>query len=364
MSYSNTEALRAHISASEKMIPANYVQMALEDVGSPLPKALSDSLMDYYRDRVSRSRGLPRMGEEVLFLFGDLFSIDRETLIRTAPAWACFYVNCLLIDDQIDIPIRRSVFDPILAQYLADEGHRRFRDVFGSDAPFWGQLQRYRLESWQAITSELRWCEGREGSDRYSTAIRQGRKAAMAKACASALLYGSYGTVLTGRQELGLDFLCAAVQLLDDVNDYREDHEVERGNFLLLHSVKWFDQARKPSRFCDAGEQQLLCSLLLSGAVRDSWTLAADLLSEAMDLLGCVGLSRGENYFRELSDACRTSAQEVAAVELLYLRERGDLGVAVVDSEDATKDALASATIEQMWVEMKAAFLRGPMASN
>lgn len=186
----------------------------------------------------------------------------------------------------------------------------------------------------------------------------------MAKACASALMYGSYGAVLTARQELGLDFLCAAVQLLDDVNDYREDHEVERGNFLLLRSAEWFGQVKNATRFCDAGEQQLMCSVLLSGAVRDSWTLASDLLSKAMDLLGCVGKSRGENYFRELSDACRAAAHEIAAVELQHLRKWGDLEVAVVESEDATRDALVSAKIERIWVEMRAAFLRGPMASN
>ena len=109
---------------------------------------------------------------------------------------------------------------------------------------------------------------------------------------------------------------------------------------------------------------QLICSLLLSGAVRDSWTLAADLFSKAIDLLGGVGSSHGERYLRALSETCTASAHELAATQWLNSRESRNVELAVRHSEEATTDALISGKTERMWTEMIADFSRGPMAAN
>lgn len=355
------EALESPAEVGGETERKNYVEIALEDVGGLLPDDLRDVLLDYYKERIRRSHGLPRMGEEILYLFADMFCIDEGTLRSIAAPWACFYVNCLIIDDQIDVVSDKSLTYPMLAQFLADEGQRRLQKVFKNNAPVWEHIYRYRLQSWHAIASELR---GAVGQGRYGAAIRQGQKAAMAKVCATALIYGSYGVVPSRRQVLGLDYLCGAVQLLDDIQDYQEDHLAGRDNLMLARCAEWFNCRTSVSGFEGASECQLLCGILLSGAVRDSWVLAAEMFEKAMSLLGPQEGAQGSMYFHEMGNKCRASADRLEAIRSLNGDVFRYLERAVREGEGQTLNALCSNRVARCWEALVSEFRRGPVAAN
>jgi len=345
-------------------VPRNYVQSALRQVATELPRELRRLLEEYYVERAMRAGELPRMGEEVLLLCGDLFRIDADTMRRTSTPWACLYVNCLMIDDLIDVPGKYPPGCAMLVQHLADEGYRLLREVVGGEGVFWEQLQKYRLQSWQAITAEIRppLCGG--DCSPLDVALEQGKKAAMAKACAAALMQGSYGIALNERQEHGLDCLCAAVQLLDDIHDCREDHAVKRNNLLLTRGEELLAAPDASSRFWELDEQSLLCALLVSGAVCDAWSLAAELLEESLSALGGAGDSGTEVYFQSLAEKCRTSASHISSIISLNHRWATSMADALRDCDSSVGRGLTAGTGERLWRDLQIAYRRGPVAAN
>ncbi len=344
------------------------LQGILADVASSLPNALGTLLMAHYEVRVQRAKGKPMLGGQALTFLSDIFEIDVRLTSDLIVPWALLYQHSLLVDDLVDHPLKMNGRHIILSQLLLDKATSAYRQVFGARGNIWCLFERYRMESFHAMLREIEWSEEPRDLGDDMLLLQQGRKAALAKFCAATLLYRAKGHTLSRQQENAIDVLCVAIQLLDDLNDISEDAPEGRMNYLQLSALRWVKRLALENRSNNItrrlGPNQLYVALVLSGAVSDTWDLAANNIQKGLSSLCVPTNSNTAQYFSRMAKECRRSS--LAAGEWL-VRSReisGYLKKAVVKGDTAVVRALNMKSVAKSWSEIISIVDGGPKASN
>lgn len=345
----------------------------LEDFGETLPVTLRVCLGAHYSQRLRSSAGNPMLGEYAVFILGDMLSANTPRMGALAFPWLLLYEHSLLLDDLLDekehLDSRESI---LLSNHLLEAALGHFRSSLGHDSVLWDAYERYRRESVIGMLDEWAWEKSILTGTRSVTIrdriIQQGRKAALAKFCATALVLDQQPNGLTLQQERGLDCLFAGIQLLDDLEDVEKDHCAGRMNHLLEETYLWHFQLSSAKDGLDLrhalGPNQLLVSLIYSGVAQGVWTTAADMFDESFQLLSSPPHAAATKFFQAISNDCREATRDMKTVLETFSGISEALTVSVGISEKAISDTLNSTGMEKTWNTIKTRFQAGPRAQN
>jgi hypothetical protein len=167
------------------------------------------------------------------FWLKDAFDLDQDTcrLIAQAHIFAAFY---FLTQDQVMDAGPEEYKGHLLPQgtlFFLD-AMAPYRSLFDSDSPFWTFLEKYISELAESVCWEREQHWGQAKEYKKGDLLRLARKAAPLKTPCAAM------SLLAGRQEdIGplekmVDHVLVALQLMDDLRDWRED--LARGNYTYF----------------------------------------------------------------------------------------------------------------------------------
>jgi hypothetical protein len=337
-----------------------------EDVIKTLPNVLSQRLIEHYSDRIKRANGQSRLGEQAVSIFSDLLSISKKSSMIVETPWLLLYEHALLIDDLLDVKGNQQSYDIILSQILLDKAYRKIIAIVDSNDVILQLFESYRQESWAAMVQEIEWSERRSIPKSNTILIQQGRKAALAKFCATLLFYVEKKSILTSKQEKGIDLLCSGIQMLDDLDDFLEDYEQGRRNFILHSAIKWLRQKTGYQNYKSKsfGPCQLHVAIILSFSVNRAWTIAAKKIKLALALLDPPIKSKTTIYFNSLYEDCIRSSSTLLQLVKSGGLEWSRVELALQGGESLLSEELASGRLSQLWREICNQLTLGPKCSN
>lgn len=294
---------------------ATYVEHALLELGSGGPGDIHPAIVEYYWGRKQRADGLPRMGELVLPLFASIFGVAPCNRDLVATPWAWIYVSALMLDDSVDMGEGVPATASWCRGMLIRRAQQRLNRVLSPSAELLTAFDRYRAESVAAMRDESHPRLASRETPPIVTALVHGRKAAVAKSCAAALVYAEAGKGLSEREELGVEYLCAGIQQLDDLHDFAEDWTGQRRSLVLREVEEWLGRGSEASAFGRRESEMLRAALLCSRAIGRTWALSALLLRRSIALLDPEGTSSGGQYVLALASRCDEFNGLMAATE-------------------------------------------------
>jgi hypothetical protein len=271
-------------------VKAKELRAEFYSYSNQLPAPLAGTMKQHFKERIRVSKGRPMLGEAATFLFGDLLNVPAAVVNHLAFSWLLLYEHCLLVDDLVDRRRVNRIEETLLSQMLLAGSLQQYHAILGKDDALWQAFDRYYCEWVEGMMSEREWALN-GGMPERSIAVRmQGQKAAIVKFCVAAMLHADRGRLLTGSEERGVDRICTAVQLLDDLADIWDDHVEGRLN-TLLHEAYLANGAKGKAVESvreRLGYEELAILLLQAGALQESWSEAAACIHSGMSDLGAV----------------------------------------------------------------------------
>lgn len=186
------------------------------------------------------------------FWVGDIYHLPREVIRSVAlpGSLASYYVflQDRIMDESIGEWEKLSPFGIV----LFTEMMRQYQALFPADSPFWNYLEQYITEWTQSISWEEISHWDKLQNYREEDFLLIGRKAAMFKLSAMpvALLAGHEEAVELLAQFV--DYTQVVSDLIDQLQDWREDLQVRHYGYLLtkvLLSADWSDSSPPPEDF-------------------------------------------------------------------------------------------------------------------
>jgi len=283
----------------------------LYDYAEKLPSPLNETLTEHYNTRLKSTEGKPMLGEYAAFLIGGLYDINISTIMDISYPWLLLYEYCLLLDDIIDKNNEDLTNKILLSQMLLNKSRIEFKRIIGQTSRSWESFD-IHFEEWiYAMLHELNLSKNEHTEFKPDNIIEQGRKASVVKFCASCILRLSNNRDLSPVEKVSLDNICAGIQLLDDLDDYLEDHAAGRKNFLLLETYRWLENNH--TRNSQISLDELRFGMIYSGSLERTWSLASSYIMN--------GISKFENkhsdvyyYFSNLALECQNSCNTVCNI--------------------------------------------------
>jgi squalene-hopene/tetraprenyl-beta-curcumene cyclase len=246
-------------------IQASFVQFTQEYM---LQVEQVDSRLRTIREKIGRCLAVPI--ESCInyyyfypYLFASSYPTLPETTLQAVAVAGVLYLDHLcILDTLVDNPERNSCHQLLLGAALHEEAIAVLRQIFASEAEFWGELSQLSLLHSSASMREKHdhtW-KLRRFSEGEFLEIAAG-KAGVSKATHIALASLSGTTVNVDALSLSQDYFNAAVQCYDDVKDWRED--LSAGCFTnlltetLLHMGLSDEDVAKGGTSADAVAHQL-----------------------------------------------------------------------------------------------------------
>lgn len=224
----------------------------VSDVEDPL----RGLLLRYYEVMGTREKGVTRMSRLLPLCIAEFVpSIDEDVLIDFVRANAWGYEALRIQDDFLDEPDRvKSEWILLLGLF-----YRWTTEIYCKHSPdlsqFFGDYQKYHDAMSSAILQEG--VESRSSTVPYNTAVvRAGERAGLIKLCASTLLTTAGRRADLPAIEHFLNIHLATRQLLDDLEDFRNDAEQGRTS-VPLQMVR--------SAIAGAGEEAPSVGMLCAG---------------------------------------------------------------------------------------------------
>lgn len=321
-----------------------------------------DALASHYSARIRISESRPMLGEHAAFMFGDLFSADDRNIDVVSFPWLLLYEYALVLDDLADDRFTEKADLQIVSEMLFENAVREYEMIFGGDKRLWRSFDYSKTQFFESMEHEKTISVGDGDPFSADLLVQQGRKSALAKICATSLMLVDKDRPLTHAEEVGIDHICTAVQLLDDVADVAEDFERRQSNPLLNSARKWVDAHL--AEYKNASNQKaIIMGLIYSGALDRSWIIASEEIIKGLNQFDLVE-NRTRSYFHRLSDSCRKSGQrlEIASQKLPRFEEVWS-SLSTDESSSKVVD-LKKWVCSTDWAEIIGIYLNGPRGSQ
>jgi hypothetical protein len=156
--------------------------------------------------------------------FGDLFAAVSEVeFVGLAEAGMLHVLASVVADHLVDDQVEGRGEAVLLEHALSQGAVVRFRDIMGPDADFWSGFDRLCARHLEALAKEVE-LQKRRGAVAETSleAMAAGKVAPIVVTVAALARRAGRETVLPALEE-SLGKIAAASQLLDDVNDWRQD---------------------------------------------------------------------------------------------------------------------------------------------
>lgn len=337
-----------------------------------LPEPFAKIVKEHYLERVVRAESRQMLGEYAPFLLGDVLRVSDESVVRRiAVPWLVVYEHALLIDDIVDGKRPHWGERLLASQLLYDDFLNTWKNWFVERPELWQAFRQYHAQATSSALLELtahtdihaqtESLAARGGRSRH---MEMGRKAALVKFCGTALLSVYCGRVLSTVEEVGIDKLCAGIQLLDDLCDCVEDHNEGRFSYPVWQALQ---RVQRKSGLCfpydwNRSGNAIFDVVILSGIVGEVAQLSREYLSAGISDLGITADSTTGRFLGSLIERC--AAADVATQRLCsdHAAEVNDLLKAVV--EGCLSGLVAVPPYNAVWRELLEQFARVATASN
>ena len=196
-----------------------------------------------YEQRRNRNKSHFMLGEYTPWLLKDLLSDDfNPPSSRIVEAWMHLHVYMLLIDDMIDEDCYENSSSVLIASnLLLVRGLGKIQHIL-SKSP---QAQIYVDECFSInaikIIAEIQDQKSTKSEDSYNETI--GTKAEILKVCGACLLCENGMNSWDEKQFVTVDLFLQAMQLLDDLTDWKEDWRQHNLSPLLKKTLRHLDQS-------------------------------------------------------------------------------------------------------------------------
>jgi hypothetical protein len=246
-----------------------------------VPMVLRETIEEGLTNRIERAGGRPLLGEYATSLLGDVIGIeDPRVPTRWAQPVMNVYVATLMTDDLLD---RKDDVDSSLvsasSSLLVQRGITGLFRLLPAE-PAADLIDRYFERAATAAVNELRDRRGRIQSYSPIEVSQLAEKGALLKLAAELMLIAD-GKTFDHATEALLDNLLVGVQLLDDLTDWREDWIASHSTYLLSLAFE-DDEFQALHRAGQASSDDVFLSLLLTGAIEETLTLARMHLEQVM----------------------------------------------------------------------------------
>ncbi len=156
--------------------------------------------------------------------FRELFaSVRDEELVGLAEAGMLHVLASVVADHLVDDQVERRGLAVLLHQALRHGARVRFRDIMGSDGDFWSRFDRLSEQHTEALATEVEIQQRRGRVAESSLQAMAAGKVAPIVVTATALAVRAGREAALPALEESLGKIALASQLLDDVNDWRQD---------------------------------------------------------------------------------------------------------------------------------------------
>ena len=329
-----------------------------------LPAPCGDDLIRHFSARLARSGGRPVLGEYAPFMLCDILGVPTQKVGEIAVPWLMLYETSALTDDLADLQVEDQAEAAFLLQFAFTEAMYCWRNYLEQFPFLWDELRRFQKEAVCAAYSELR--DGHNRSGWQGGELAFGRKPALAKFCAAVLVALGKNRGLTREENEGLNQLCTAVQLLDDITDSESDLRLKQSNYVASAIVKWLRGLRGSAQLesTEITEEEAVGCLLLSGTLTRVAKFVVDCTHCGLDLLRVSKGTLTMGYFLSQVKWCER-----------LLEEERRLRVECPDGIETAKRALSRSSEEYhlflgtpagavVWQKMKECHSLMPRASQ
>jgi hypothetical protein len=261
-----------------------YIREQFEDFTKTLNNPIRRVVLDHFNNRCEKHKGIPMLGEYLISLFGNLFSISSHILKENLFPWFLLYEYSLMLDDLLDKKPANWELELLSSQILLDKAIIEYSKIFKNDKIVFDRYESYRKESINSMIYEIIWSTNNNWNPTNIAIPLQGRKAALMKFGINCLFIQDKGRALKTNEEKALDDLCSGIQLIDDLTDFIDDYRERRQNVILQESQKWIVSNYSEISLDNLNNDQLLLSLIYSGSINNSLEVAGELFNNALKL--------------------------------------------------------------------------------
>lgn len=280
------------------------------------------TIINHFNERLKRANNTLMLGEYAPFILGNLFSVSELTINRVAFPWFLMYEYSLLLDDLMDKKRENWQLELLSSQALLDSSFKEFITLANNRFNIFKSFDKYRDEAFDGMVNELKWSKNNSINNIKSSAIIQGRKAALVKFCVSYMIDIDQNRNISKDEECILDNICAGIQLLDDLTDFMEDHNEARLNIMLSKTYEWLENNYYISDRENINSDQLIAGLILSQSLNAILEFSHKFLNTANRLKRKNGKNTNSiEYFNELSASCLHTSKLVNNIIQYYSKD-------------------------------------------
>ncbi len=291
------------------------IRQQFYDFAKDLNQELGSAIINHFNERLKRADETLMLGEYAPYIFGDLFNISELTIKKVAFPWFLLYEYSLLLDDLLDKERENWQLELLSSQVLLDSSYREFLLVINDQLTVFNSFEKYRKESIDGMINELKWSNLKSINGIKSNVIIQGRKAALVKFCISYMISIDKNKSILNEEEEILDNICAAIQLLDDLTDFMEDHNEGRLNIMLAFVYNWIENRNPLYNRNNINTEQLIAGLIASQSLNTTLELSHNLLKSINRLKENNRVNAGSiRYFNDLADSCIKKSKQIDSI--------------------------------------------------
>ncbi len=273
--------------------------------------SIGEALVNHFNDRIQKSGEILMLGEYVPFVFGNLFNISNNNIKKIAFPWFLMYEYSLLIDDLLDEDREKWKTELIASQYLLDKSYSKFFKELGKTSFSLDKYELYREQSFEGMLSEI------DVKSNIGSVLLQGRKSALVKFCVSSMIELENNRLISIEEENLIDDICSAIQLIDDLTDFKEDYERERVNLLLTTSFDWLK--KNYNIYDKINYEQLVFAMIFSNSISTSLEFSEHLLNKINNNINTNSINQYSiHYFKSISEECSKSLHKIDNLIKMY----------------------------------------------
>lgn len=247
-----------------------------------LPRGLRTVIQKNYDQRLARGRGKPMLGEYAPWLLAEVLQIRSRTAIKSVlPPWMNFYAYSLFLDDVLDMENKSDAAPLLVASgLLLERGIARLYEGLAPDTKVRVQLDKYFLESAQAVFREFDRHRNKLHSYQPHEIRGLGEKVSLLKLCAASLLLADGAEKVDEELLLPVGLLATGMQMLDDVADWREDWQSGNYSHLLTQTLVTLraNQIITDADQSDLTEREVFASMVITGTLESYLTTGVNFL--------------------------------------------------------------------------------------
>ena len=305
----NTASIKKDITnpfALLSQLDSQVVQNREELLAYAKSLGFEESITNHLIYRIGKAGSRPMLGEYAPFLLSSL-SYKHGLFKQLSSSWMLWYESCLIVDDLEDERYELEG-DYKISELLENEAKKRF---YAFNIPNQEQL-------WEDVRKELKavkvW-ESQKLDSKCNTdefIKYSGKKLAPVKLLANYLTFLEQGRVMTNEEVLGINHICSAIQILDDINDITADFKHDQKSIIISLAQEWATLKAQKERSGDVllVPDEVLLHAILSKAYSKCWRWCAAEIDLAKTFAPNVLNNLGWNVFDKLKEFCVNSAVE------------------------------------------------------